>query len=896
MSVAFLCENKNSLRLLKNGFRSEVIELSYLDRFALLTCDWTNTILNWVSNPVVFFDGKERFVKNIFEDVDAFLQEGLLKAPDKFSQEQALQSIYLSHFKKNNYKLVVLFNDASVRGKPFALAAKQAGLPVFLIQDGHLNFESKTNCLKQTDQNFNYGATKPTMTYVWGSALQEKLTSDHKIKRSKITIAGKIAGFHPSTNEVARHPENHPPRKYFKILFADQPLIDQGKMDRAAWKKEFKEFISDLGQFNVTIKLHPSTVASTRDMIKELVGNQATIDEENFVDGDYIKRFDIVLTFFSTIYLDSLTAGVPIIFHNLPSCDIMMPEMKHPLIANTYSIESLIGILEKYRDRDQFTNNSSGELLNHYIEQQNAEYYIAKDIKSILNGEFKCDFEPLTKPSNYKKTSENISPLSIEYINTTSEAPKSILILGTDFSYKTGVAYPITNYANYMKSCGGANIKFLQVKTGMDPDYIINYASKFSYIIINSLAFFFRYNDAATVANSLKNKFLYVYAHETAYTIQEAKKEHRLRFDNFSKIARGLFYLCVSQSQKDLFISYGWTKAVTIYNCIDISDHLVKAKSISKNNDETKKIIMIGSVQERKGVELFSRVADTAHKLGLPYKFMWVGGLTPKISPTTQLSDHIQWLGHKEREEALKIVQESDAYFLSSIDDPFPLSLLEAAFFNKRIISYLKVGSYEAFSGVKGYQNFDRYEPNSALEAINKVFEIPDDKIQVSTVIRYFLPSYFAARLNIVLKQYRHEAINYSKHIETILTQKFVPDAMKLVHAAYGNLDIPPLKDPGHSRYSRTREDAYIALRHGDYDTAESIFIDLIGGRPHAALPYIDLAALYKRQKKFVLAYKYYTEALKRNPSSEAARKNIKKYKKLYWLHSIRQTLLGRSR
>jgi len=66
----------------------------------------------------------------------------------------------------------------------------------------------------------------------------------------------------------------------------------------------------------------------------------------------------------------------------------------------------------------------------------------------------------------------------------------------------------------------------------------------------------------------------------------------------------------------------------------------------------------------------------------------------------------------------MDIVNQAQIFFLSSIDDPCPLSAIEAMQSGKQCVAYKATGTAELIEGVPGCVTFDEYSPEAALAAI----------------------------------------------------------------------------------------------------------------------------------------------------------------------------------
>ena len=206
--------------------------------------------------------------------------------------------------------------------------------------------------------------------------------------------------------------------------------------------------------------------------------------------------------------------------------------------------------------------------------------------------------------------------------------------------------------------------------------------------------------------------------------------------------------LCVSTSQADMFRALGVSDPVVVYNTVPRDTHRARAR---RTPGERPRIVMVGSMQDRKGLDLFSRVAELAYTQGLPWRFAWIGHKTWRIGPSTLLSDRVEWMGALSRDRVREELAASDVFFLSSVDDPMPLSVVEAVQQRLRAVTYHRVGSREVLEGVPGYRSFAEYTPEAALDALRRVLDEEVSEVDYQDVEDLFDIPAFAARMTTAL-------------------------------------------------------------------------------------------------------------------------------------------------
>ncbi|MFG2885995.1 glycosyltransferase family 4 protein [Streptomyces sp. NPDC048297] len=180
-------------------------------------------------------------------------------------------------------------------------------------------------------------------------------------------------------------------------------------------------------------------------------------------------------------------------------------------------------------------------------------------------------------------------------------------------------------------------------------------------------------------------------------SIHSAK--HALRHAEMLKVLPKIKVLCVSTARADMFRQLGVSDPVVVYNTVPLDTHRARAR---QTPGERPRIVMVGSMQDRKGLDLFSRVAELAYARGLPWRFAWIGHKTWRIGASTLLSDRVEWMGALSRDRVREELAASDVFFPSSVDDPMPLSVVEAVQQRLRTVTYHRVGSREVSRACPG--------------------------------------------------------------------------------------------------------------------------------------------------------------------------------------------------
>lgn len=171
------------------------------------------------------------------------------------------------------------------------------------------------------------------------------------------------------------------------------------------------------------------------------------------------------------------------------------------------------------------------------------------------------------------------------------------------------------------------------------------------------------------------------------------------------------FYWTASDAVKNNLITnhkINPEKIDVIFEIIDVIDDNDDFPESSLQFTSTKNVgdFIIGGCGQngwRKGTDLFLQVAIYIKKK-YPYlniKFLWVGG-QPKLGQYIEFKRDIILMG---LDETVKIIpncknvnpyfKQMDVFILSSREDPFPLAMLEAGFFEVPILGFKKSGGIE---------------------------------------------------------------------------------------------------------------------------------------------------------------------------------------------------------
>jgi glycosyltransferase involved in cell wall biosynthesis len=231
---------------------------------------------------------------------------------------------------------------------------------------------------------------------------------------------------------------------------------------------------------------------------------------------------------------------------------------------------------------------------------------------------------------------------------------------------------------------------------------IINNPFSYDFIVFNSLAAVRRKNKYWKVLFYLSKAFSWkkiIYWHEMPSYFEKYKNLNAFEAGQILRLfnRKRILHLTVSESNSKLVdeFFYNATKRL-VYNTID-------AKRLTGwNRFHYPSIVTIGSVQEIKGTDIWTKVAVEVCKKNSQAHFLWCGSVFDnelyqkclKEISANNLEDRVQFIGYVSNPVIL--IQYSYLFFLPSRSDSMPLVVLEAMACGKNVIYYDSGGAREA--------------------------------------------------------------------------------------------------------------------------------------------------------------------------------------------------------
>lgn len=702
MRLLMFCENANQVHLCHTLVASEFFP-SHIEPEVLIL-DWDRETVAWVVGSVSTL-GWEVSVSNVYDSAPARLQKALQSAKNGKERKSALVDIgfeYLKQYFGRADVLLLQFNDASLRGSSIAAVCRNTGLRRLLIQDGFLNFASKTNNLASTDQNYYWGATHPEFVAVWGQAMKDALVQRHNANAASIRICGPAKPEISVPSTVAHAPHD----RSIKVLWADQAILDQNKADRESWLSEFADIARSLSQFDTSLRLHPSTKERSRAALEGSVGEcfSVLLTGSPKIGEDEIRQHDVVVTYYSTVFLDCLANNIPCVIYKTKAVDIELPQIEHPLLSYCSSVEDLPAAIQRAAKCD--FNGEAPQDIFRYVARKDG----VMEIVSLLS-----EAMPPTKEERSAIIHPVVRDITI-YSNVRRLLGKKVLVIGGSFGNHIGVGKPIKVFVEYLRGLD-LEIEF-HLATNGDRENLLTKVAGASLVLINSfdVVRILKEGDLAEVAKicQMRSTPIVFYCHETQFVFRRLMAEVGGKVEAFVKnILPNCHALAVSDRQADWLGTLGCRSIRTVYNSIGS-----KFVPVERTVDESRPIVlMVGTQQRRKGVELFSHVADIAKRRDLDWRFVWLGSYT-KAADGCYRSEAVEWVGHVSPEDVRHWLSRSSVFFLSSIDDPLPLGVGEALMCGIPSLVYAETGFSDFITLHQAGEVFNIYEPHVALDKL----------------------------------------------------------------------------------------------------------------------------------------------------------------------------------
>jgi glycosyltransferase involved in cell wall biosynthesis len=317
---------------------------------------------------------------------------------------------------------------------------------------------------------------------------------------------------------------------------------------------------------------------------------------------------------------------------------------------------------------------------------------------------------------------------------------RSLVIFGYDFHSEGGAWRTIYRYFRFSEA-RGEKVMLIDRRKQRTLRRLVCAFLFSPKILLNGIESFSRWE---AIAACLLRKDILVYLHDTESSIRAYYQSSSIKYRFFRWILRRNTILVVSNQMERYYrTKLGVTRCRVVREAVVLPvDPYFEATS--------RHIVMVGSVDDRKGVSLFSEVARIAREKGQNWRFHWVGALASRS--LGKLCSDVQWWGWQD--SPTDFIKKTDVFFLSSVDDPLPLACLEAISLGKRCLVYRGTGISELLDGVGGCAVMENYTPEEALLLLGAILnQEPDSKRLLDIATQEASLPAFVEKVNQVLNQ-----------------------------------------------------------------------------------------------------------------------------------------------
>ncbi|MDX1921220.1 MAG: glycosyltransferase family 4 protein [Candidatus Caenarcaniphilales bacterium] len=217
---------------------------------------------------------------------------------------------------------------------------------------------------------------------------------------------------------------------------------------------------------------------------------------------------------------------------------------------------------------------------------------------------------------------------------------------------------------------------------------------------------------AGVIAKEVSGKPLVCHVHATEFDRCPGNGNDQVRFFEQSGCQAADKVIAVSNYTKDILVNnYGiepW-KIDILHNGIDINALPPKPR---ETDTEAPKILFLGRVTYQKGPNYFLEAATKVLKFKPKAEFIIAGGgdLVPYLQGRTHelgISNSVTFTGMLKGDQVKEIYQSVDCFVLSSVSEPFGLTVLEALSHRLPVIISKQSGVSEVLKHVLRYDFWD---------------------------------------------------------------------------------------------------------------------------------------------------------------------------------------------
>ena len=309
--------------------------------------------------------------------------------------------------------------------------------------------------------------------------------------------------------------------------------------------------------------------------------------------------------------------------------------------------------------------------------------------------------------------------------DTISTKLQTLLVLGNNFSLSTGVFRPISHYLNFLYHLGGIRLCSVQLKVDASRKTIDDLLDNHDIVVINGLQ---QICNVIHLADAVKRRTqqrpVHGYLHETRWILDRLPEDQKQRI---RAILPFLDLLLCCDRQIDDFAAYGSPRSNTVIHNPTLRSSVLTPR---RSGRRAGRILMSGSVKERKGIAFYNTCAEEMSSEGL--EFHWAGQRRERtISPSPAVIHH----GHLQQGPLQTLMRQSDIFFLSSLEDTFPLAAVEAYLNGCKLLLPRSTGLVDVLEGSQGVLVYEEHKLDCVAPQLRQLIHEPAPTLQQRNAI-----------------------------------------------------------------------------------------------------------------------------------------------------------------
>lgn len=633
----------------------------------------------------------EHFSVN-FPSYEKFRDIGLL--PNNFGSDDLID------FTSNeNFSGAICCNDQSSAGSLFATVFGSF-MPIFTIQDGFLDFSIEDGFQKPKPNDI-VGANSDVF-FGWSFSSIDRFRN-RKINLDKLVIAGDATSALGRSSLFATTDTGNSSFSG-RVVLVDQPFDTQGDCDR----ETYFEFMGDIAKKSESlgkpqIRHHPSRSSSERTYIEK---------ELDLTKTESLQKGDIVISAFSSLFVEAVNSGCYVILVDKNPGLRSVPRILSPQIRNVSDLGEVGDSLDSKRKHRVFAGNNSGLPFSHF--------YMADDAISIIKERID-DFTGANPRQVHQK-----KLASREWADLQSKPLMGMKLAIVADRLIDGIGVSIS-VMEIFHELGRRGYKPVMIDLDRSKNVVLD---GFNAVLINSITpirdSYFREALDQYMQTGKGNVFLYPHEELGLLTEKAVNNPHWIR--HLLRLIPSMNILTVSDRSKEQYIALGAKNPFVIgeasnkvsSDSLDAQPHpKKKGGGISTREDII--VLIVGTVQERKGLTIFVDLTIRLQSAEIPIRFVWMG----KPRSFRHQNKNVSFIGEVGKSGVDWWMQRATLLLVPSREDPAPLVIPEALSRGLPVLAYRSVGiGAPDFEKDRNLHFFDEYTAESIYGQVEKILGI----------------------------------------------------------------------------------------------------------------------------------------------------------------------------